>query len=132
MRRSAAIIVMIIYGVLSIGVHMHLHYCCGKLSDISFITAQGCDHENESESESCCKKSDHCCSYADISLKLDESHSGSYFKIVLPTLAIESTGWVFTENTFTPFKKQSFHPRQHAPPADVPIYLSGCSLLFYA
>jgi hypothetical protein len=130
MRRYAAIAVMTIYGILSIGIHLHLHYCCGKLSDVSLFNKQGCNHEEHQES--CCRKTDHCCSYADISLKIDESHSATYFKVVLPDFELFSS---HEQETVFPCRSgflTEMVPDQHAPPIGVPAYVMYRSLLFYA
>lgn len=130
MRRSIAITVSIIYGILSVGIHLHMHYCCGKLSDISLVTNTACDHG--SDNQSCGKKSDHCCNFQDIALKIDDSHSASYFKIVLPAVEISSPGFKGADEVLSIIATNQHVVYAHAPPADIPIYLSCCSLIFYA
>ncbi len=82
MRRHVAIFVMVVYGILSVGIHLHMHYCCGQLSDISIFDHNACDHHDENDG-GCCKKSTDCCRFEDITLKLDESHNATYFKILI-------------------------------------------------
>jgi hypothetical protein len=73
MRKASAIVLFCVYALLSVGVQMHLHYCCGKLADIHFFSNHGCSHHDEEHDDDCSHESD-CCSFVDLSLKVDESH----------------------------------------------------------
>jgi hypothetical protein len=51
---------------------LHLHYCCGHLSDIHLFGQVNCNHDHD-DSDHCCKKND-CCSFVHVDLKIDDSH----------------------------------------------------------
>ena len=73
MKKFLAIAILSVYALLSVGVQMHLHYCCGKLADIHLFSDNDCSHHDDSHQDSCAHKSD-CCSFIDINLKVDDSH----------------------------------------------------------
>lgn len=82
MKRSIAVIVVALYGLLSIGVHVHLHYCCGKLSGLHLVSgADGCCG---SESHEGCSVEHACCSYEEIDLSIQEDHYRSFFQLTIP------------------------------------------------
>jgi hypothetical protein len=73
MKKFLAIAMFSVYTLLSVGVQMHLHYCCGKLADIHLFSDNDCSHHDDNQQDSCALKSD-CCSFIDINLKVDDSH----------------------------------------------------------
>jgi hypothetical protein len=131
MRKSLAIIIMSIYGVLSIGIHLHLHYCCGKLSDISIFSSKQCNHQ-EDHDDTCCKKSSNCCQFQDVSLKLDESHNSSSFSFnILQPISDQVFNYAFVKQLIFEDLNREL-PKAHAPPAAVPIFIQHHSLVLYA
>ena len=76
MKRLLLIIMLGVYTLLSVGMQLHLHYCCGHLSDFHFLPVEDCSHDAESEDDHCCKKGN-CCSFIHIDLKVDDSHQPS-------------------------------------------------------
>jgi hypothetical protein len=72
MKKWLSIFMMNFYLVMSIGVQLHLHYCCGHLSDIHLLGQEACNHHQE-DSDHCCQKNE-CCSFVHLYLKVDDSH----------------------------------------------------------
>lgn len=66
MKKYIVILLMLVYGLPSTGASIYLHYCCGKLDDVSFTVkhAEGCMEEAAAEDEDCCNS-------VAIDLKLD-------------------------------------------------------------
>lgn len=131
MRRHLAIFIMVVYGVLSVGIHLHMHYCCGQLADISIFDHDACNHHEENSGE-CCKKSTGCCSFEDITLKLNDSHNATYFKIF-----VSGPAEMVPVEPFQPIAISSQNDHQiyaDAPniPLGIPIYLKHHSLVLYA
>ena len=82
MKRSIAIFVIALYGILSIGVHIHLHYCCGKLAGMELVSKQsGCCSSEETEG---CTLSHNCCSYTQLDFALEDDHYSSSFHFLIP------------------------------------------------
>lgn len=56
-KRLAAILMILLFGVSSSGATIQLHYCCGKLKSISFgsVQAADCGMDMEMESGPCCE-----------------------------------------------------------------------------
>lgn len=76
MKRFLLIAVLSVYTLLTVGMQLHLHYCCGELSDLHFFASKECHQEPEGEEDHCCKKGN-CCSFIHIDLKVDDSHQPS-------------------------------------------------------
>lgn len=72
MKKWLGIVMMSFYLVMSIGVQLHMHYCCGQLSDIHLFVHESCNHAND-DSDHCCKKNE-CCSFIHLDLKVDDTH----------------------------------------------------------
>ena len=66
MKKIFAILLMLVYGLSSTGATVHLHYCCGKLDDISF--SQKAKKSCTTTKAAVCKKN--CCDNKHIELKL--------------------------------------------------------------
>ncbi len=129
-RKAAILIMMFVYGLLSIGIQLHLHYCCGKISTSEFFESKKCCGQSEKEHD--CSVTHNCCRFEDVSFKIDESHTASTFK--LPTLKTEIQLSLFLPE----LPLESDHTdqcetiNQGAPPGKVPIYIAQHSLVFYA
>lgn len=63
---------LVVYALLTLGVQLRLHFCCGELSDIHVFDTSSCERHDDTE-KNCCKKPT-CCSFVDISFKTDETH----------------------------------------------------------
>lgn len=76
MKKLWVIAIMCVYFLLTLGMQLHLHYCCGELADLHLFSAeQGCD-SRANEDDHCCKKGN-CCSFFEIDLSVDDSHQPS-------------------------------------------------------
>jgi hypothetical protein len=129
--KKAVIIAMLsIYALLSLGVQLHLHYCCGELSDLHFFASKECHHEPEGKEDHCCKKGN-CCSFIHIDLKVDDSHQPSETARFIPTTFSEPIvcsnpiASVSTAQAIT-FSKNDY------PPPNSKRYLLFHSLVLYA
>ena len=67
MKKLFIILIMLVYGLSSSGMVISLHYCCGKLDDVSF---SGKNHRSDCPMGSKIKKSS-CCNDKQISTKLN-------------------------------------------------------------
>ena len=58
------------YAVLSTGLNIHLHYCCGKLAELNVLQSieRCCVHEMDHS----CTVRKNCCQFEDIRLKMDQ------------------------------------------------------------
>lgn len=123
---------MAIYGVLSIGIHLHAHYCCGKLTELSLYEPV----------KSCCANDDHpeqdgpairnnCCDFKHYDLKIDDTHAASYCNLVLPAVSVVDVQVAFpaiviTEKTHVPSVPVN------GPPSDIPLFIQHHALVLYA
>lgn len=57
MKKLLAIVLLVLYGVSSTGATVQLHYCCGKLKNISFSTSpvKDCGSKHKMGSKPCCE-----------------------------------------------------------------------------
>jgi hypothetical protein len=120
------------YTLLAIGVHVHMHYCCGKLATIQFFEQKEncCNHDEDHHSGTAIEKN--CCSNESLTINLNDEHEAFSWipQITASTVAV-------LEHTYTKACSnliKNFIPTQqaHAPPGKTPIYLSLQSLIYYA
>jgi hypothetical protein len=119
-----------VYTLLSVGMQLHLHYCCGQLSDFHFLPSDTCNHTSETNEDHCCKK-ENCCSFIHIDLRVEDSHQPSEIARFIPfdfsepivfcspnIVRNDSSGIEFVEN--------------NSPPPNSKRYLLFGSLVLYA
>jgi hypothetical protein len=72
MKKVAALLIFIAYGLASAGTSLHVHFCCGKLDNITLVPVQkkNCKENCSKEKEGCVKEVVQCCNNAQIDLKL--------------------------------------------------------------
>jgi hypothetical protein len=132
LRKSFAIFMMAIYGVLSIGIHLHAHYCCGKFTELSLYepVKSCCAHDDHSEQEGPAF-TNNCCDFDHYDLKIDDSHAASYSHFVLPAVAVEE---VQTPLPVTIVKGKVHVPGVpvNGPPSDIPLFIKHHALVLYA
>ena len=65
MKKFIVILLMLVYGLPSTGASLHLHFCCGKLDDVSFSVKHkpGCTKQGASNKI--------CCNNVALDLKID-------------------------------------------------------------
>jgi hypothetical protein len=129
-KKATAILMLCVYALLSLGIQLHLHYCCGHLSDFHFLPVEHCSHGTESEDDHCCKKGN-CCSFIHIDLKVDDSHQPSETARFIPIETAPSIHFALQEQTkhsgFPDFESES-----HSPPPICRRYVLYRSLVLYA
>jgi hypothetical protein len=77
------------YLLLSAGIQLHVHYCCGEVSDVHLSAEQSCNHGADDD-HNCCKKGS-CCSYIHLDLTIDDSHQPSETASFTPVDCISPT-----------------------------------------
>lgn len=124
MKKFAAILLISIYAVATMGFSLREFYCCGKLSSKSVILIAG-------ENEQCSKgnNDDRCCKNKYQYFKVKDNHV-SADHIDLPAKYVVS---IYFNNTYVynivfSSQKPAVSHRSNAPPLerDIPIYLSNC------
>lgn len=131
-RKSFAIFMMTVYGILSIGVHLHAHYCCGNLTELSLYepVKSCCAHDDHSEQDGPVFKNN-CCDFDHYDLKIDETHAASYNDFVLPPVIIEE----LDASISVTGTSQKLHVRgvpANGPPSDTPLFIKHHALVLYA
>jgi hypothetical protein len=96
MKKLIVFILMLVYGLSSMGMSVNLHFCCGKLDDISFSLPK---------EKSCAKDHDtiakkHCCDdkHLEFKLKADQEPTAkwiqAYKQLIAPSITVVSyTFW---------------------------------------
>lgn len=131
MLKTKAIIATLIYTFSSLGLLVHVHFCCGGIAGISVITELSpcaCQHHQHD-----CEGGDDCCDFESFYLDTGEDHktpapiqinlSQAFDSTVIPT-AIQDCGESEDEEV-------TAEPRAGPPDGQPAIYLSLCSLVYY-
>lgn len=127
MKKLAAISLILIYALATMGFSLKEFYCCGKLKTISVTLA------NEGKSDS--KKdsgSDHCCKNKYQYFKVKDNHvSAAHISFTAKHFISLHLNWTPLRDIAFPSQRISFDYRSNAPPlhGDVPIYISNCVFL---
>lgn len=124
MRKIFVFVLLFAYTTLACGVNVRLHYCGGKLQNISFF---GKAHED------CCKKKmkkKNCCSNKTNFLKVKDKHNSNISHSSFKNNASEIYSTTFTYR-FHPKSPDEFITDHHFPPVlyDNPIYLKNRVLI---
>lgn len=80
LQQKIAMALCALYLISVIGVAMNMHFCGGKLSEVSFKKTAGCA---SCKSESKYAKSNKCCKNTEVEAKIKDSHKGGT-KVDLP------------------------------------------------
>jgi hypothetical protein len=119
-----------VYTLLTVGMQLHLHYCCGELSDLHFFASTDCKQTPGDEEDHCCKKGN-CCSFIHIDLKVDDSHQPSETARFIPIEIAQSSDYsvpcIAMLTGLTDFITES-----HSPPPISRRYVLYRSLVLYA
>ncbi len=125
-RKAAALVLMVFYLVLSIGVNLNVHFCGGNLKSVS-VSSEG--------SKCCCdseEKSNKCCSDKSVFVQYDtDEKQVSSFRFELGKLSFEIRNWMATDTAVTEVSKTKHHEYGKAPPPKKPLWLRHCSLTYY-
>lgn len=126
MRKVAALMLMMFYLVLSIGVNLNAHFCGGHLKSVSVSTESG---------KCCCdsgEKSNSCCTDKSVFVQYDTDEKQiSSFKFELGKLVFEVKNWAVTDTAVAETSKTKHYEHQKAPPPKKPLWLRHCSLTYY-
>lgn len=128
MKKAVAIAIGMIYLLLTAGVQIHKHYCCGKLKEVSFTgTPDVCCTSDKGT----CSFSHKCCDIKEFNLKIVDEHRN-------PEIDVLKTGWVgiteFPSLRFIralSFEEPSVFCYGHAPPIQRELYELHCALIVY-
>ena len=123
MRKCLVILLMLVYGFSSSGTTVNLHYCCGKLDDISFSTQKNdrCPMGNH-------VKKSNCCHDKQITAKLipDQEQSTKWIQskqLLIATPVIQAASISFTESIVSVDRLARGVP---VPITIVPLFIKNC------
>lgn len=79
MKKLVVIFLLLVYGITSSGTTISLHYCCGKLDDISFSTVfeKECAMDNKGVSKKRCCDNKH----VELKLKADQEPAAKWLQV---------------------------------------------------
>lgn len=137
LKKVMSIFLMVLYGTVSIGIHLHAHYCGGELTDFNFFepVKSCCDHscnndENSSDSQGATLNSN-CCSFEEYDLSVDKNHQASYLSFDLPQALPTENPQLPKLDSVSVFSPIRFD-WTNRPPPDIPLFIKYQSLVLYA
>ncbi len=124
MKKYIIILLMLVYGLPSTGASLHLHFCCGKLDDVSFsITHKSGCTEEETDNKVCCNN-------VALDLKIDADQEPLAKLMPLPNLVPAITSHFYTwQNAILPAAAMYTANPVHGPPLAggmLPVYIRNC------
>ena len=129
-KRVAAIAMLCVYFLLTVGMQLHIHYCCGELSDFHLLTTEQCTHNDEGSEDHCCKK-ENCCSFIHIDLRVEDSHQPSEIARFIPFVFSDPIVY-FPSNAVNNDSSRIEFVQNDSPPPNSKRYLLFGSLVLYA
>ena len=122
MKKIVVIILLLVYGLSSSGATIHLHFCCGKLDDISFssISPKSCSIKTSSSKDCCNSK------HVELKVKADQE------PVIKWLAAFKAfTKFLYPANYMglAPVVKISFNEFANGPPVEaltVPLFIQYC------
>lgn len=132
MKKGLLITIAAFYLLATVGIHLHIHYCCGKVADVTLFGGNDgcCKHHGE---DATCHLQKKCCTFSEVDFKVDEAHTVPAFTEVSATAIAHPTfHWTVSNTHSVVVSKARLLPRSQAPPDDTPAFLRFQSLLFYA
>ena len=128
MQKFIATILLILYCTLSIGASVNVHFCCSKISSVSFFDNQEkccCSHNTSFESLSCC---------SDKTIEFDFKESDVQKQNTLNYLALFK--FISSLNNVVKLGKPVTQGGDNIcfnkpPPEKGSLYLIFCNLIFY-
>ncbi len=123
MKKYIIILLMLVYGLPSTGASLHLHFCCGKLDDVSFSVTHnpGCTEE-KTDSKVCCNN-------VALDLKIDADQEPLAKLLPLPNAVPASINTFYTGQSALPATVVYTANPVHGPPlsaALLPVYIRNC------
>lgn len=132
MKKGLLITLAAFYLLATVGIHLHIHYCCGKVADVSIFGEHDACCKGHDEATSC-NVHNKCCSFSEIDFKVDEAHVVPSFAFTDVPAVVSATPHIvvsFTQQDWT--KQPTLLPRSQAPPDDTPAFIRFRSLILYA
>jgi hypothetical protein len=122
LKRSGAILLILLYAITVSGFAINLHYC-GKLLASVKISAPV---------ESCSKsmKKMKCCNDKQIQVKVKDAHQNASFNFIAKTFAFDIPKTLFSDFlpvANVPAKKLLYAASPHAPPDQVAVFIKNCT-----
>lgn len=113
---------MLVYGLSSTGATVHLHYCCGKLDDVSFShnAKKGCAADKAVSKKSCCDNK-----HIELKLKADQEPAAKWLQHhkVFDAPAVQATTYVFLVHQNKPVNEYATGPPLVAP--SLPLFIKN-------
>jgi hypothetical protein len=136
MKRLIAIFLLCFYLIPSIGFSVNLHWCCNKISSVSFwgIQPNTCKSCKTQKTKTSCGKNQikkGCCKNIQIAVKITDNQKGTPSTTVKDNSIkrIDHSALILPFNLFSPKETFDFS-NYHAPPqiGKLPVYLTICVL----
>ncbi|WP_207495764.1 HYC_CC_PP family protein [Aridibaculum aurantiacum] len=128
MKRFIVLILSILYLGTSVGATFNMHYCMGKLVDVSLFADEGedcssCGMEKAESNNSCCKDE-----HKELKVQDDQKITPGFTFFPLPPVAYIPTGFSELPGLVANSVELEF-PVSHAPPLQVhdQLYLLNCN-----
>ncbi|MFN0031908.1 MAG: HYC_CC_PP family protein [Flavobacteriales bacterium] len=130
MKKLAVILLTAMYTVLAAGIHLHLHYCCGKLTDISLNDdGKNCRGDEQGQNNACSIYA-LCCATDEVHYALEDEHCGSVFQLIAesgPSVQLSPI------SSFTAIENAApVYAGNGSPPARGRLFVMHSSLMLYA
>jgi hypothetical protein len=124
MKKLFIILIMLVYGLSSSGMSVSLHFCCGKLDDVSFSAQKekSCAKDDESFSKKRCCDDKH----LEFKLKSDQEPSSKWIQAYkqLTTPLITSASYIFWQPQHQPVNELATGPPLKTPA--LPLFIKNC------
>ena len=123
MKKYIVVFLMLVYTLPSTGASLHLHFCCGKLDDVSFSVKHkaGCT-EQASEDTACCNN-------VALDLKIDADQEPLAKLMVKPSVAPVIPLTTHHWQVALPATIAYTANKSNGPPlakAQLPVYIKNC------
>jgi len=129
-KKFGGIAIVCVYFLLTLGMQLHFHYCCGELADLHLFSSAHCGHNEQQDEDHCCKKSN-CCSFIHLDLKVDDSHQPSENFRLLPIDVAQPIACYSTSEPSV-ISRPGFTSVSHSPPPISKRYVLYQALVLYA
>src|SRR5688572_19982866 len=123
MKKIVVIALLLVYGLSSTGATVHLHFCCGKLDDISFspIDSKICSTKTFSSTKKCCDSK-----HIELKVKSDQEPGAKWIAdckvFATPLYHASFYGWIPTHKI--PVNALATGPPQRV--SAVPLFIQHC------
>lgn len=131
MLKTKAIIAALMYTLSSLGLLVHVHFCCGGLAGLSVIAELSpcaCDHHDHE-----CGGGDDCCDFESFYLNTNEDHKTPPNVQVPSDIVSKATPIHNVVNTDIQDENPAEYVSTRAGPPDgrPAVYIALCSLVYY-